>query len=273
MDPTFSEFSYGFAVTNEFVGQMSLSAAPIFPSLLEEGKEGGGYDVKFDQPALPLFLQFKRSERMVSPMAREYGWLGPIIDLPYHRFWITPSSKSQQHQMLLNLDVPGKQVFYVAPRFHLVEELNDAWIAQSVAARSIFVPPRTIGPMPDSGKHSIAFDRRNAWRCSEPVKVEALNFDQMLARMKGELSKREDSLRDELPAWERELMAAEVRPEVSEDGYQLEAPAEKPFERQAEAPPIHSAKEVDPARLTLQRIADRARIEFDAQFFVIQSEG
>jgi len=51
---------------------MKLSAAPIFPSLIEEGKAGGGYDVKLDWPFAPLYLQFKRSECMTRRSAREY---------------------------------------------------------------------------------------------------------------------------------------------------------------------------------------------------------
>lgn len=64
MLPEISEFSYGFALMNELVGWTELSAAPVFPSLIEEGKAGGGYDVKLDWPGAPLYLQFKRSEQM-----------------------------------------------------------------------------------------------------------------------------------------------------------------------------------------------------------------
>lgn len=43
MKSDISEFSYGFALTNELVGWVNLRAAPDFPSLIEEGKPGGGY--------------------------------------------------------------------------------------------------------------------------------------------------------------------------------------------------------------------------------------
>jgi hypothetical protein len=45
MTPEISEFSYGFALTNEIVGWAPVNAAPLFPSLIEEGRAGGGYDV------------------------------------------------------------------------------------------------------------------------------------------------------------------------------------------------------------------------------------
>jgi len=38
MTPEISEFSYGFALTNELVGWAPVAAAPLFPSLIEEGK-------------------------------------------------------------------------------------------------------------------------------------------------------------------------------------------------------------------------------------------
>ena len=71
MTPEISEFSYGFALTNELVGWAPLAAAPIFPSLLEEGKAGGGYDVHLDAPGTPLYLQFKRSDCMKRKSAKE----------------------------------------------------------------------------------------------------------------------------------------------------------------------------------------------------------
>jgi len=67
MTPDISEFSYGFALTHELIALAGepLRAAPIFPSLIEEGRAGGGYDVHLDVPGFPLFLQFKRSDCMV----------------------------------------------------------------------------------------------------------------------------------------------------------------------------------------------------------------
>jgi hypothetical protein len=121
MIPEISEFSYGFALTNELVGWLELSVAPIFPSLVEEGKAGGGYDVKLDRPGAPLYLQFKRSEYMMRRSAREYR---SILDqqgqlrVPFYRFSIMDASKSDQHELLLALDITPNNVFYAAPRFH-----------------------------------------------------------------------------------------------------------------------------------------------------------
>ena len=61
MESTFSEFSYGFALTQELASGRfgSLVAAPVCPSLIQEGQPGGGYDVKLPLIGAPLFLQFK----------------------------------------------------------------------------------------------------------------------------------------------------------------------------------------------------------------------
>jgi len=61
MKPKISEFSYGYAFTEnlvDWVGSL-LAAAPVFPSLIEEGKANGGYDLKLQFGSVPLFLQFK----------------------------------------------------------------------------------------------------------------------------------------------------------------------------------------------------------------------
>lgn len=64
MKPDISEFSYGSAVTEALIFDhgTSITAAPIFPSLIAEGKQGGGYDLPLDRPGQPLFLQFKLSD-------------------------------------------------------------------------------------------------------------------------------------------------------------------------------------------------------------------
>ena len=141
MTPEISEFSYGFALTNEMVGWAPIATAPIFPSLIEEGKAGGGYDVKLDLPGVPLYLQFKRADCMKTRKAREISVYGLNMWPPFYRFKITKSGKSDQHELLLALDDGSCLVFYVAPRFHEIAEINDAWVNNSVATNSIFVAP------------------------------------------------------------------------------------------------------------------------------------
>jgi hypothetical protein len=63
----FSEFSYGFALTHELVNRFSvaLAAAPVFPSLIKEGRSGG-YGAALPLSGWTVFLHFKVSQYMTA---------------------------------------------------------------------------------------------------------------------------------------------------------------------------------------------------------------
>jgi hypothetical protein len=195
--PEISEFSYGFALTNEIAGWAPLRIAPIFPSLVEEGKKGGGYDVKLDIPGVPLYLQFKRGYRMTRRTAKEVKQYKKRLNMPFHRFYITDSGTSAQHTMLLELDDGKSNVFYAAPRFDLTAEINDAWVNKQVAQRSIFVRPRAIGILDDQSHH-VAYDAQRTYVCSEPKEIEALSAAQLVHRLLGKLQADPRPLRETL---------------------------------------------------------------------------
>jgi len=81
-------------------------------------------------------------------MTRRSAWeiskANARLNIPFYRFPITQSGKSDQHAMLLELDDGTNEVFYAAPRFHELAQINQAWSAQEVAARSIFVRPERL---------------------------------------------------------------------------------------------------------------------------------
>ncbi len=73
MKADFSEFTYGFSLVNELANTLSCTAVPIFPNMVEEGREGGGYDVKLlSGQGKILNFQFKLSERMKPRNSSEY---------------------------------------------------------------------------------------------------------------------------------------------------------------------------------------------------------
>jgi hypothetical protein len=76
MTPNISEFSYGYALTNDLMRRYSLNSegAPRFPSLRQEGQTGGGYDVEL--PRIALFLQFKLSRYMKGGRAKYANLVG-----------------------------------------------------------------------------------------------------------------------------------------------------------------------------------------------------
>jgi hypothetical protein len=168
MEAKFSEFSYGFSLTQELVTEYSslLTAAPTFPSLIDEGKPGGGYDLKLESSGFPLFLQFKLSEYMIRSYASQAG----LVGVPYFRFKLRALKYSKQHRLLTDLESLGNFVYYVAPMFYEVAELTAAFFGKTVSARSLFVSPSEIGPLPDEEGHCIVFNSSSplAYFCSEP---------------------------------------------------------------------------------------------------------
>jgi hypothetical protein len=170
LDSEFTEFSYGFAVTHELVLQNagSVYAAPEFPSLIREGRVGGGYDVKLDFGNF-LFVQFKLSEYMEGALSGQ----GDVIGLPYYRFWITPTWRSQQHRMLVDLESTGQQVYYAAPIFYEQIPFNEHFQNGRVVDRSAFFSPAEVGYLTDDQWHCVVFTDRLSYGyyCSEPKRL------------------------------------------------------------------------------------------------------
>ena len=294
MKPQISEFSYGFALTNELVGWMPLSVAPIFPSLIEEGKVGGGYDVKLDSPGVPLFLQFKRSHCMTRRSAREYKAVsasGGNLNIPYYRFPITEAPISDQHEMLMELDDGLNMVFYAAPRFHQLSEINAAWNTTSVVNRSIFISPNSIGTLDDKS-HAVAFDEVNSWLCSEPQAIDVFSGHDLLNKLKNVVNEDSRPLRTRLSSLIEELGSAEIRGRERADTRRRYGEEEQSAGRQAthskptsealeeqilsippESEPVETRdpKQLDGESSVLRKASDIAARVFDAQLIIVQS--
>lgn len=178
MKPDISEFSYGYAATEELVAKSSAKviAAPIFPSLYEEGKKGG-YDVEIPVKGSPVFLQFKLSDYLKRASAKEHE--AGLIKIPYYRMHLRPLRHSDQHNLLLELEKGGETVFYMAPEFHLPDELNTFYLSRTVVNNSAAFSPLDIGTLPNDDEHYVVFKKgsRFGYRCSdEPKKVRRVNL-------------------------------------------------------------------------------------------------
>ena len=179
MKPDISEFSYGYAVTEELVTKHKaiVVGAPTFPSLYEEGKKGGGYDVKIPIKGNPVFLQFKLSDRLERTTAKEHQ--SGLLSVPYYRMHLRPLKHSDQHQLLLDLESTGEAVFYIAPEFHLPAELNNFYLSRQVIGNSAAFKPSDIGPLPSNDEHYVVFERAVSfgYRCSDnPKQVARTNL-------------------------------------------------------------------------------------------------
>lgn len=176
MKPDISEFSYGYAVTEELIQIFNayIVGAPIFPSLYEEGKKGG-YDVEIPIVGRPIFLQFKLSDYLYKLSAKE----SDKLHVPYYRMHLRPLKHSKQHELLRTLESGGELVFYIAPEFYLPEELNDAYLNQQVLNRSAAFSPNEIGPV-DAEDHYVIFESfpsTKAFLCSDnPIEIHKHNL-------------------------------------------------------------------------------------------------
>lgn len=233
MKPEFSEFTYGFSLINELANALSCTAVPILPSLIEEGKEEGGYDAKLlSKKGKFLYLQFKLSNWMKVSSAREYKVSGHSLSLPYYRFEITSELISKQHSLLLSLENFEPLTFYVAPAFHLNDEINAHWSSGSATQNSVFVKPSSIGALPDLNPHRVCFDtvsiaKKQGYLFSEPQEIEIFPFQNFSEFVIAEVVQETDTLESSISrAREQYTMAIEnahqsnldpsLRPEQSE---------------------------------------------------------
>jgi len=253
MKSWFSEFSYGYAVTEDIISSHGpLMVAPIFPSLQSEGKEGG-YDVKLNLPRqLPLFLQFKLSDCMLR--ANAYEARRGFLSNPFYRMYLRPLSKSQQHGLLLDLESAGNEVYYVAPAFYLEREFNNAYRTHRVRARSVFVKPSAIGPLPDLLEHHVSFQNDSS------------NFGYLFS---------ESATKVKIQNWENVIQVAKTRSEREKrhlaEVFRLTETRMIEMVNRRLDPELRIAsrekEERDPAR----RIASLSQVFFDCTLFVVQS--
>lgn len=168
MKPEFSESTYVFSLVNEMAKKYSFNLAPVFPSLYEEGRTGG-YDAEVNIQGIPFFFQFKLSNFLSRSNAKKYG----VFNSSYYEFHIHASKKSKQHELLLNLENSGNPVFYVAPRFHKLNDFNIHFNDNRMVSESIWLTAKEIGVLPDEKQHSVCFDKNisSVYLFSEPREI------------------------------------------------------------------------------------------------------
>ncbi len=187
--PEFSEFSFGFALTENLMNGSYLPGvrgAPTFPNLYSEGKAGGGYDVEIPAKGVPLFLQFKIPQVVTkSTKKRPAGFA-----LPYYRMHLLRRKFSLQHQSLLTHAKQRRLVFYSAPLFHTTNNLNSYYDRREVPKNCAFFRPQQIGPLDDAA-HYVAYEKPSkvGWLFSDPVQLEGgIDFEHFVVEVQRSLS-------------------------------------------------------------------------------------
>lgn len=198
MRPGISEFSFGYAVTEEIIrnDRSSIRGAPVFPSLRREGQ--GGYDLLLNRIGIPLMLQFKLSHKMIRNSAKETRRF-KLFNPPFFRIPIMPLKISQQHNLLLKLDNGQNEVYYVSPYFDSQDELNSLYSSGSVVNQCAFIRPRSIGALPDFDEHHISLKAESTIGylfSSEPTQLNGLvPGQQLLSSMERKIAETKQTLR------------------------------------------------------------------------------
>ncbi|WP_138223287.1 hypothetical protein [Nibricoccus aquaticus] len=276
--PDFSEFSYGYALVDNLARSGScggLAGAPRFISLLEEGSAGGGFDVALNFVAWPFFLQFKIPQIMRRRSGGPKG-MPPGFNTPYFRMHLRTervnSSGMTQHEQLMDLERENPlSVFYVTPRFHTTEELDQYYLTQRVHdesewfALSGFDPSAPLTREP----HRIAYENAPTISVLQSTPLpfqQRLRFKEVAVRIREMLT----GLAPTEPArWLNELessIATVTSGEARDEGMNTRAKfypkrenSPRGFLREGEKNEFHSR---------LQRIARTVRTRIDAELIL-----
>ena len=178
MTPDFSEFSYGFAFTHEYVNRNpGLSAAPDLPSQIKEAETG--YDLKLGYQGHPKYFQFKLSAYLNRRNA--IHWHDHLR--PHYRVRLRTRPRpnrpggTDQHSQLKRLAETVDDVFYVAPRFHSKGEFDRFFLRGTVTHNSLWAPLKNLLWVSDNKVHYMTFtrDQKEPLWHSEAVRLEG-NF-------------------------------------------------------------------------------------------------
>lgn len=135
VDPEFSEFQYTYGLTREIENrwEREIVGVPYYPTQNYEAKIGSDVviglrqgDIRF----IPLFMQYKRSERLTTKRAKEWDEFSE----EYYRFDI--HSKNQHNTLVYLAKCLGKSI-YVAPGFHTVDDYSEYHQNRMLAENSI----------------------------------------------------------------------------------------------------------------------------------------
>lgn len=178
---------------------------------------------------------------------------------PCYRMYLRPAGVSNQHQMLLDLEMQGKEVYYCAPQFHRPAELNAAYLSGTVCIRTFWTRPSEIGALPDNSEHHFSFEqhgnrraRFSEYRENEPgleFSDVARNLDRQL-KSQGDSALRRENV-DELLQVLRTIVEKRANAPLDDRGSTLDSPD---------------------MSTPLQRVAHYASMFFGSELFIVQGK-
>lgn len=140
----FSETQFAFCYVFELIkNNPTKFIMPWFPNTVQEGREGGGYDVKINlnpQISGSIFLQFKI----------------PVHLKTKQKYKINIDTRSKQFELLKKLKRPANLVYYCAPKFHTVNQINNLYVNNEIEKNSALFP---IEAFPcDNKQHRLIYE-------------------------------------------------------------------------------------------------------------------
>lgn len=177
MSAGFNEREFEFCFNAEFVRKNSaaLIGTPIIPSQRMENVLG--YDVEFriqnGRFSRSLFLQHKVSSYAQHRRGRNADIWNCYFG-PYFRFPIERLDRTRQHNLLVELAERGEDVFYCAPVFVGLDNLQNCFVQDNVIDNSRFFDPKDMGKVTDFEKHHVSYDPTGSFGFfhTEPKKLE-----------------------------------------------------------------------------------------------------
>ncbi|MBS0289800.1 MAG: hypothetical protein JSS07_07190 [Proteobacteria bacterium] len=140
----FSETQFAFSFVWELIRKYpNRFIMPWFPNTVQEGREGGGYDVKIDlnqNISGSLFLQFKIPEYLKSKQ----------------KYKIKIETNHNQFRLLKSLKRPANLVYYCTPKFHKEDEIKNFFNSSSIEGNSALF---SIEEFPNDGEyHKLIYE-------------------------------------------------------------------------------------------------------------------
>lgn len=206
MDLGFSEFSFGYAFTENLTvrSQSAPGHAPVFLNVHQEAAKG--FDVEIGLPISLRYLQFKLPKRMQTARAREIEKFGCPISAPFFRMRLMSKNMYRQHHNLIALEDKNLgRVFYATPLLRDEQKFNEAYANKEVHLKTALFSPKDIGQISDFQQHTIAYSESSddAWLCSTPKKIKYSLFENMVGKLDAERESDAQSKTESPPSLEK----------------------------------------------------------------------
>ena len=155
----FSELSFTFCVMHEFINLCNAlnnhNLMPVFPTQYKE-KEFG-YDVELQGGIIPIFFQFKVSEKIKNSNGSFWSYHRGS----YFKFNLYDPVISNQHNILVDLaQDPANLVYYCAPLFYKSIELSDCFSKQTICSKALAIDCQYLNSI-SSGRHCVSYSYSN----------------------------------------------------------------------------------------------------------------